>query len=683
MPARRLSTDGELNGFLAHHLGVKNRGDEQDDDHHGEAERGGEEDVAQEESDDEDVAGEQTNLSADALDSIQRHMQIFAPSGIVDLSERGLPVLTPHVLDLTALGAAARRVEELDLSYNSMVRMSRRLLHPLTSLRELDLSHNSISELPEGVLLACLRTLNLSHNAMVELGCSADLLALRLPRLETLNLSHNRLKLVPPALSGCRALRDVDLSANNISATDDAALLRGSATTLERLSLADNRLLAAPAGLWDLGSLRQLELQGNRLSALPGDVARLTELRELSLERNHVAALPRELGQCRALELLALAPNPIAWPPEDVLGRPLPRLLEWLRQQRASDVPSTAPTTAPLAPPPRSAADMEREAREAEAAALRACLVRRQVQMDRRANEAAEALRRAHLAADGFGAAEAALDAQRARVGACLDQAEHAVAAASKAVSSISKEALDELRQLPSPPRAVQATMQAVHGLLGRAEGGGGGAEGGAAATPRAPAAPASPRASPTKPATTRRSSAGATAASPATIDRRSSGAERRGSAAAVRGGGGGGSGGGWEALRGVLQKNFTARVQRFCADQLSAHDVEAVRGMMPTESRAAVHKASKACGPLYDWAGAQLQHAAALQQAQPLRAELEQLEAQARALHDDQRAADAALRAAQQLVAALEVERMALQPELELAMEEAREFVLFGVPSS
>ena len=39
-------------------------------------------------------------LSAAGLDSIQRHMQTFAPSGIVDLSERGLTVLTPEVLDL-------------------------------------------------------------------------------------------------------------------------------------------------------------------------------------------------------------------------------------------------------------------------------------------------------------------------------------------------------------------------------------------------------------------------------------------------------------------------------------------------------------------------------------------------------------------------------------------------------
>ena len=62
-------------------------------------------------------------LSAAGLDSIQRHMQTFAPSGIVDLSERGLTVLTPEVLDLGLLKAHVADIFELDLHANCLVQV--------------------------------------------------------------------------------------------------------------------------------------------------------------------------------------------------------------------------------------------------------------------------------------------------------------------------------------------------------------------------------------------------------------------------------------------------------------------------------------------------------------------------------------------------------------------------------
>ena len=125
-------------------------------------------------------------LSAAGLDSIQRHMQTFAPSGIVDLSERGLTVLTPEVLDLGLLKAHVAGIFDLDLHANCLVQVHhlpptptrpharvpvpvhmhvparasyaraharvqihRRLLQPLVGLRTLDLSHNGFAELPE------------------------------------------------------------------------------------------------------------------------------------------------------------------------------------------------------------------------------------------------------------------------------------------------------------------------------------------------------------------------------------------------------------------------------------------------------------------------------------------------------------------------------------------------------
>ena len=88
-------------------------------------------------------------ITSAALDSIQRHIQTFASSGIVDLSERGLTVLTPEVLDVGLLKGHAVDIFELDLHSNYLVQVHRRLLQPLIGLRTLNLSHNGFSELPE------------------------------------------------------------------------------------------------------------------------------------------------------------------------------------------------------------------------------------------------------------------------------------------------------------------------------------------------------------------------------------------------------------------------------------------------------------------------------------------------------------------------------------------------------
>lgn len=88
-------------------------------------------------------------ITSAALDSIQRHIQTFASSGIVDLSERGLTVLTPEVLDVGLLKGHAVDIFELDLHSNYLVQVHRRLLQPLIGLRTLNLSHNGFPELPE------------------------------------------------------------------------------------------------------------------------------------------------------------------------------------------------------------------------------------------------------------------------------------------------------------------------------------------------------------------------------------------------------------------------------------------------------------------------------------------------------------------------------------------------------
>ena len=92
-----------------------------------------------------------------------------------------------------------------------------------------------------------------------------------------------------------------------------------------------------------------------------------------------------------------------------------------------------------------------------------------------------------------------------------------------------------------------------------------------------------------------------------------------------------------WEQVRGTLQKNFQARVQRFDAARLTAAVCSAVRAALPsgTQAFAAVDKASVACGPMYAWACASLELAGQLQAAAPLEGQIAHMQAELQALSE------------------------------------------------
>ena len=57
-------------------------------------------------------------------------------------------------------------------------------------------------------------------------------------------------------------------------------------------SLSPRPLLAVPAVIGQIMSLRQLYLNGNRLRSLPAEIGQLTSLRELNLYGNRLRSVP-------------------------------------------------------------------------------------------------------------------------------------------------------------------------------------------------------------------------------------------------------------------------------------------------------------------------------------------------------------------------------------------------------
>ena len=224
------------------------------------------------------------------MTSLRRHVDVFAPSGVVDLSDREISAATQHDVDFGALPPEiAAGVHHLDLSQNLLSIVPARLLKPLSGLVELDLSFNDLGTFPTLALcqLPRLASLNLSHTSLESVTASAEMLSRGLPRLTELDLSYNRLALLPAGLHGLARLEALDLTANqlvhSVGSAADAAL--GGLTRLRSLSLAQNGCLRLPACVCSL-PLSRLDVSDNRLSRLPSAISQLHGLEELMVHRD-------------------------------------------------------------------------------------------------------------------------------------------------------------------------------------------------------------------------------------------------------------------------------------------------------------------------------------------------------------------------------------------------------------
>eukprot|EP00741_Cyanophora_paradoxa_P023847 tig00021680_g23034.t1 len=141
--------------------------------------------------------------------------------------------------------------------------------------------------------------------------------------LVSLNLSHNRLPALPPAIGELTNLRLLDLSHNSIAVLPPRI---GQLRALYVLDLAHNRIDSVPAPLGDCAQLRELRLEGNVLQSLPKDLAKLSSLTYLNVADNRLwqigaQTVPR-LGSIRRLDVsgnqLRTLPRELAMLPHSV-----------------------------------------------------------------------------------------------------------------------------------------------------------------------------------------------------------------------------------------------------------------------------------------------------------------------------------------------------------------------------
>ncbi|XP_053679901.1 toll-like receptor Tollo [Anopheles nili] len=170
----------------------------------------------------------------------------------------------------------------------------------LSKLQRLDLSHNNIWSVPDGMIcpLSRLNYLNLTQNRLRDLSVfhfSASL-STRLSKkcgssIITLDLSHNTIDNLPPAIfSGLGKLTDLRLQSNGMNYIADRAL--EGLVSLSRLDISLNRLTNLPPELFsEAKHIKEIYLQNNSLNVLaPGIFSDLHQLLVLDLSNNELTS---------------------------------------------------------------------------------------------------------------------------------------------------------------------------------------------------------------------------------------------------------------------------------------------------------------------------------------------------------------------------------------------------------
>ncbi|CAH0559320.1 unnamed protein product [Brassicogethes aeneus] len=162
----------------------------------------------------------------------------------------------------------------------------------LLKLRTLDLSENELYELPRNVFASLpeLKHLNLSHNT--HLTSVPQNLLHKLTALEVLDLSHTGLKMIPNEFTAKSArIKEICLSNNDITELSDGAfsnLLNLTSVDLSYNSISNIR----PSAFVNVMNIKRLNLKGNQLSSFKGEFFNTgTSLEFLDISDNQLSYL--------------------------------------------------------------------------------------------------------------------------------------------------------------------------------------------------------------------------------------------------------------------------------------------------------------------------------------------------------------------------------------------------------
>ncbi|CAJ1415705.1 unnamed protein product [Effrenium voratum] len=232
------------------------------------------------------------NVSENMLNRINQLQQVE----IIEISKCNLERIPPSLEELDGLMM-------LILSYNNIRKFSMELARCET-LERIVLDWNQIGEVEPGIFsdlnFPRLQVVNLSHNRLSILP--ADFPRTAANDLQYVDLSYNQLTSVPTALMQCRQLQELNLSHNKLTQLPEVYELK----KLKKLFLSFNELVALPANIGISENLEKLRITSNQIKRLPYSILDLWKkatppgkLEELLVDRN-----PLQVPSITAFEMV-------------------------------------------------------------------------------------------------------------------------------------------------------------------------------------------------------------------------------------------------------------------------------------------------------------------------------------------------------------------------------------------
>nr|XP_055055719.1 leucine-rich repeat and calponin homology domain-containing protein 2 isoform X2 [Misgurnus anguillicaudatus] len=211
--------------------------------------------------------------------SLERALEDAACSGMLNISGRKLREYPGLNYDLTDTTLA-------DLSRNRFCEIPPEVCM-FAPLESLNLYHNCIKVIPEGIInLQMLTYLNISRNQLSVLPKYLFNLPLRV-----LVVSNNKLLSVPDEIGKAKDLMELDISCNEIQVLPTQM---GKLLALRELNVRRNCLQVMPDELSDLPLIR-LDFSCNRITEIPPSYRKLKQLQHIVLDNNPMQSPPAQI----------------------------------------------------------------------------------------------------------------------------------------------------------------------------------------------------------------------------------------------------------------------------------------------------------------------------------------------------------------------------------------------------
>eukprot|EP00928_Gymnodinium_smaydae_P010306 TRINITY_DN13872_c0_g1_i1.p1 TRINITY_DN13872_c0_g1~~TRINITY_DN13872_c0_g1_i1.p1 ORF type:complete len:983 (-),score=246.39 TRINITY_DN13872_c0_g1_i1:58-3006(-) len=197
-----------------------------------------------------------------------------------------------------------------------------RKLPELPSVHTLELAYCKLKAIPNNLHeLDGLRVVRLPHNKVTSIIRSkAEKESGAAMQLETLSLEWNRISTVGPgafADDNVRNLIVLNLSHNIVEFLPND-FMKG-ANKIRFIDLSHNRLQMLPSTIVQCRALQLLIVHHNELESLPEDIHWLKDLRKLFVAYNRLTYLPETIGLCSNLEKLRFGHNRIRFMPDSAV----------------------------------------------------------------------------------------------------------------------------------------------------------------------------------------------------------------------------------------------------------------------------------------------------------------------------------------------------------------------------